>query len=1190
MHAVIQSRYEYPRDVISTVLVVFSCLFCAPVLAEEAPAADKDFSRQGLCLLLSESSDQSSDHPRIENLLKKKLRAIEAGTDVNSAAFHKQTALMYAAASNDFFAVCWLVAKGADVRLVSEKRKRARDYATDERIRKLLRIVAEDESAQNESASLPFPAGSAECLALRVRRASQTAEGASPVQMTADMAGEELILALALRLPHGDFPPAQQLASALLQGELPVVSSLLQEHPQLLHDHDLLRYARSADAVRTLMDAGMNPEETWRATNQSGQDTLSLLVPALHSNVHVVHALLQAGCPLPVYADGSNILHTLASLPHTSALADELVSAGADLNQATHTTGETPLSSALRHRNLDVAAALIRLGARIDDTCAAALFQSSDHSPVNPQHIPALITLLHANGWEADDRAWRLFLSEYLATPRPSTDLPESTEASDLNILQSLVDASDGKVPANAAALLPMPSPILPAPHMTRLMGRLLQLGASANCNASQDGEHSPLSLAVTADELLVRVLLAAGADANAKLPPDGITALHLAASVDIARTLLVAGADVRAADASCPIISYLVAHPRAGQDLVSLCQFWAIHGASVNASAIASVHPDVPPDAYVNLIRFLGGPAGVNVRLSDGRTPLHYAVNSPARVRALIQAGAHVNVSDSNGITPLHIASDPESVLLLARAGANVAAMDHAGLTPLHHALEDPSRVEALIRAGADVNATDAQGRRLLELTTNVNTLRLLTQAGADVNAKDFAGKTLLHRLVNSPAHVAALLQVGAAVTAVDANGRTPLHLASNPDSIRLLVQAGAELNAPDDRGLSPLHLAANSPERVDALIQAGADVNNADRSGRTPLHITTSARAVELLVQAGANVDAEDKSGNTPLMAHAAIDDPDDVSAVTALLDAGADTTILNQQGASALKIAHERPEQRHLIIELFAQRNIIDIVLDPRARDAQGRTALMLLVTDNRPHIPTIRRLLADGADINALDRRGYSALMHLILTCDNPELLSMLLDAGARIDLWGRDRKTPLSLAQELHRDASAKLLAEYNDSKFDYIISNVLPKVQFPESYRSFCDRNDYPLTYDTWSDPDALSSPGRFLVVISLSSQRGLFIIADRAAMDFPVCTGRGPRHATPTGFFRISQKDRYHRSNLYRSSMPFFMRLTNDGVGLHVGDVLRTPDSHGCVRMQHDTCQTLFNLLPLGTEVVIRE
>ena len=71
------------------------------------------------------------------------------------------------------------------------------------------------------------------------------------------------------------------------------------------------------------------------------------------------------------------------------------------------------------------------------------------------------------------------------------------------------------------------------------------------------------------------------------------------------------------------------------------------------------------------------------------------------------------------------------------------------------------------------------------------------------------------------------------------------------------------------------------------------------------------------------------------------------------------------------------------------------------------------------------------------------------MHLLISCDDPKLLTLLLDAGARTDIWSRDRKTPLSLAQEFHRDASAKLLTEYNDSKFDYIISNVLPKVQFP---------------------------------------------------------------------------------------------------------------------------------------------
>ena len=467
---------------------------------------------------------------------------------------------------------------------------------------------------------------------------------------------------------------------------------------------------------------------------------------------------------------------------------------------------------------------------------------------------------------------------------------------------------------------------------------------------------------------------------------------------------------------------------------------------------------------------------------------------------------------------------------------------------------------------------------------------LRLLNQVGADVNARDPAGQTLLHRFVNSPEHVAALLQVGAAVNAADEHGRTPLHLAENTNSIRLLAESGAKLNAPDEQGLSPLHIAANSPERVEALIRAGADVNIAMPSGKTPLHITSSARTVQLLLQAGAAINAADKQGNTPLMTRAATDDPADVAAATALLDADADTTLLNKRGDSALKIALKNPKHRHLIIDLFKQRHVTDIVIDPHVRDAQGRTSLMLSVMEKQPHIPTIQKLLDRGADVNALDRRGYSALMHLLVTCDNPEILSLLLDAGARTDLWGRDKKSPLFLAREFHRDASLKLLIEYNASRFDHIVSSVLPNVRFPADYLSFRNRNDYPLTYDTWRDPVALSSTGKFLVVIDLSSQRGLFIIAGRPAMDFPVCTGRGPRHATPTGFFRITEKDRHHRSNLYRSSMPFFMRLTNDGVGLHVGDVLRTPDSHGCVRMQHDDCQTLFNLLPLGSEVVIRE
>ncbi len=999
--------------------------------------------QEGVVAFVQTQMSQSERWQRLQKKLIKKMQAIDGGSDIDAANALGQTALMYAAALNNFRAVCWLVAKGAKTDLKSDKGKTATEYATDARVLDFLRMV--DEVDHGKAVESSF-CTSLEQLALRVRASALAKEGDNPhVSFNEETPEEVRELALVLHISSQNPPPAPE---------------------------------QSSDDVR----------------------------------------------------------------------------AGAEL--------------------------------------LAELFRGTNQSPGVAGDIPTLIENLHKLGWIPDESIWRLFLSEFLASHHPSHQSGESVEEYDMRILRALAQASGGKAPNDAVAFLPEPSAAFTVPHMTRITCQLLQLGASPNGKDEQGGNRSPLAMAVARDETLVRVLLAAGADANAKFLPDHTTAMHFASSVDIARALLIAGSDVRAADESCPLIPFLVSHPRAGEDLVALCQFWAARGARVNPSVIVdSIHADVPPDTYVALVRLFGGSSGVNVRLSDGRTPLHAVVNSPARVKALIQAGADVNAVDSSGSTPLHIVSNPESALMLTRAGANLSATDNDGLMPLHRALGKPACVSTLIQAGADVNAADAQGRCPIEMTLNTETLGLLIRAGADVNAKDSAGQTLLHRFVNSPDHVAVLLQVGADVNATDAHGRTPLHLASNPDSIRLLGQAGAAMNAAEDRGLSPLHLAANSPEHVEALVRAGANVNVADPSGQTPLHITTSARVVELLVQAGADVNAVDKLGNTPLMAHAAMDRPADVSAAAALLDAGADTAVLNHRGVSALKIAHESPDERHLIIELFEQRNITDIMLpDPRARDAQGRTALMQLVMDGKPHVPTIQKLLADGADVNARDRQGYSAIMHLIISSDNPELLSLLLDAGGRADIQGRDRKTPLSLAQKFHRDASVQLLTKYNASKFDHIISTVLPKVQFPEDYQSFRNRSDYLRTYDTWSDSDVLSSSGKFLVVINLSSQRGLFIVGNRLAMDFPVCTGRGSRHATPTGFFRISQKDRYHRSNIYYDSMPYFMRLTNDGVGLHVGNVLRTPASHGCVRMQRDACAMLFDRLPLGAEVVIRE
>lgn len=139
----------------------------------------------------------------------------------------------------------------------------------------------------------------------------------------------------------------------------------------------------------------------------------------------------------------------------------------------------------------------------------------------------------------------------------------------------------------------------------------------------------------------------------------------------------------------------------------------------------------------------------------------------------------------------------------------------------------------------------------------------------------------------------------------------------------------------------------------------------------------------------------------------------------------------------------------------------------------------------------------------------------------------------------------------------------------------------------PARYEDFRYSSDYRLTFRTWRNDALLRSPGRKRVIIDLGNQRGQCLVDEQVAMDFPVCTG-GPSHDTPPGIYHISEKDINHRSNIYHCAMPYFMRLTNSGIGLHIGDIYRAPASHGCIRVMRDACIRLFNTLPNGTEVVV--
>ena len=174
---------------------------------------------------------------------------------------------------------------------------------------------------------------------------------------------------------------------------------------------------------------------------------------------------------------------------------------------------------------------------------------------------------------------------------------------------------------------------------------------------------------------------------------------------------------------------------------------------------------------------------------------------------------------------------------------------------------------IRALINAGADVNVTDADGDTPLMLSAMASkkeTIRLLLDKGADINARTSEGTTALYCAVpNMDVSIPQILVArGAMVNATGTRATSPLACAAffgNIQTVQLLLVNGATVNVKNADGNTPLYDAVmgNHINCVRLLISKGADVNTSNNAGDTPLSWATQeneADIAELLKKAGA------------------------------------------------------------------------------------------------------------------------------------------------------------------------------------------------------------------------------------------------------------------------------------------------------------------------------------------------
>jgi lipoprotein-anchoring transpeptidase ErfK/SrfK len=142
----------------------------------------------------------------------------------------------------------------------------------------------------------------------------------------------------------------------------------------------------------------------------------------------------------------------------------------------------------------------------------------------------------------------------------------------------------------------------------------------------------------------------------------------------------------------------------------------------------------------------------------------------------------------------------------------------------------------------------------------------------------------------------------------------------------------------------------------------------------------------------------------------------------------------------------------------------------------------------------------------------------------------------------------------------------------------------------------------------------AASIDGETSVEIDLQEQMAYLLRGGRAVLASPIASGRYG-HLTPTGSFKVLEKERNHYSSIYGrivdargntivadadadrrvppgckfvpAPMRYFIRF-DAANGMHAGFLPGYPASHGCVRLPEENAIAFFNAVDVGTPVTV--
>ncbi len=402
-------------------------------------------------------------------------------------------------------------------------------------------------------------------------------------------------------------------------------------------------------------------------------------------------------------------------------------------------------------------------------------------------------------------------------------------------------------------------------------------------------------------------------------------------------------------------------------------------------------------------------------------------------------------------------------------------------------------------------------------------------------------------------------LLYAGINPNGRDATGLTPLlHATTFKDwalAARLLA-AGADPNPAGPQAITPLMMAAFAGETsvMHAILEKGGQIDAADSKGLRALHYAINARKADV--------------AHVLLAAKASVTQPDIFPLAANTKDWNFIGPVLDRYEGRAWDLPARVVFEDALRAKQIDQIRIL-LAKHRGAITPEGCKDPLMAYAVIRNDLETVGLLLRAGADPNTVlpgkaEERllafvPYKTLRHYLT--DEPGMNLMTIAAG-----MGHNEMLRLLISFGAEKNQTTK-------SKYRLI-----------------------PLYFAAWGGHAECiqtlignaPTPEQYRIEVSLTSQQATFYKNGVAAFRTQISSGTSEK-PTPTGTFVVTDKKRYHTSNLYDAKMPFFMRLSCKDFGLHEGYIPGYPASHGCIRLPGESARKLFREVPIGTLVTIR-